>query len=79
MPEETKYKIIRNGGIGISAAIVTDICTNWIRVIKTFRQSHTGNFLSNIHVKTQRKVVSLFRDFLHGSLPPTYGVVFKLS
>lgn len=41
MPEETKYKIIRNGGIGISAAIVTDICTNWIRVIKTFRQCHT--------------------------------------
>jgi len=39
-PESKKAQVLRNGGMGVVAALVTDCFTNWVRVIKTYRQSH---------------------------------------
>merc|ERR1719499_1270136 len=39
-PDSPKLRMFRNGLLGIASALVTDCCTNWLRVIKTYRQSH---------------------------------------
>ena len=36
-------KFIRNGAIGLSASIVSDTCSNSLRVIKTTKQTHNEN------------------------------------
>lgn len=39
-PTDSKLRILRHGGMGIISSMVTDCSINWIRVLKTFRQSH---------------------------------------
>ena len=38
-----KEKIIRNGFIGFTSSIVSDTCSNSMRIIKTFKQTHPTN------------------------------------
>lgn len=36
-------RLLRNAGIGLAASITSDLCTNWIRVLKTSKQSNAGS------------------------------------
>lgn len=36
-------KLIRNGGIGFTAAVISDCCSNSLRVLKTSRQTNQNN------------------------------------
>ena len=36
-------KIVRNGLIGFNAAVISDCCSNSLRVIKTTKQTHKDN------------------------------------
>ena len=41
--EDNKIKFLRNGFIGFSSALVSDICSNSLRVIKTNKQTFNTN------------------------------------
>lgn len=40
VPESAAATVVRNGGIGFSAAAAAAIASNWARVIKTLKQTH---------------------------------------
>jgi len=40
VPEDLPSKLGRNAVIGFSASVVSDCCSNSLRVVKTYRQTH---------------------------------------
>jgi hypothetical protein len=40
-PSDTAQKLVRNAGIGFTASMISDSCSNSVRVIKTVRQTST--------------------------------------
>lgn len=40
VPEHVAMKLVRNAGIGFTSSVVSDTCSNSIRVIKTTKQTH---------------------------------------
>jgi len=46
VPASTLGKLLRNAGIGLSASLAADLLTNWIRVVKTTKQTAVGPPLS---------------------------------
>jgi hypothetical protein len=46
VPASALGQLLRNAGIGLAASLVADVLTNWIRVIKTAKQTAVGPPLS---------------------------------
>lgn len=38
-PKETSSRLLRHAGIGLAASVISDLCTNSIRVLKTTKQA----------------------------------------
>lgn len=42
LPPSRSRRVVENGVIGLACAVVSDCCTNWMRVLKTIKQTKPG-------------------------------------
>eukprot|EP01012_Entosiphon_sulcatum_P032569 TRINITY_DN41403_c0_g1_i1.p1 TRINITY_DN41403_c0_g1~~TRINITY_DN41403_c0_g1_i1.p1 ORF type:complete len:314 (-),score=50.37 TRINITY_DN41403_c0_g1_i1:70-966(-) len=61
VPKEFGYRLVRNASVGLAAGIVSDVASNSIRVLKTYRQTST---VPVSYVTAMRDVVA--KDGLKG-------------
>lgn len=64
--DQVFYKFLRNGIIGFSASIISDTCSNSLRVIKTTKQTHDQNISYTKAVNLVVKKDGLSGLFLRG-------------
>lgn len=60
IPSAMSARLLRNAGIGLAASIAADLCTNWIRVLKTTKQSNAGS--SNAGVSYRDLAAQVIED-----------------
>jgi len=53
IPQQTDYrlKLVRQAGIGFTASVISDTCSNSLRVIKTYKQAHSSPITYTTAVK----------------------------
>ena len=57
--------VVRNAGIGLSAATAAACVSNWTRVIKTTKQTHATGVVSYRQVRAAMITLALTSGMLH--------------